>query len=476
MNSFNNIESKRILVIGDVMLDTYFEGDVERISPEAPVPVFRKKNERSVLGGAANVAANLVAANQKVSMMTIIGKDMAGDQLKRILDKTGIDTKLIVCLDRNTTEKLRLLATNNQQVLRLDVEDTEELSDVDCKAMLAQLETNIDSFDLLLVSDYLKGLCSYQFTQGVLQLANERGIPAVVDVKDTRIDKYRDAYLIKPNLKELRDLTGMQAVNDKEIIEAAEYLRRKCNSKYILTTCGSRGMLLIGDAEPYFINSAGQAVFDVTGAGDTAIAYLAACLANDFHIREAVRIANYAAGIQVGKVGTSEVYLREIREYLTGQKEGYLHKLLGNNSVKSFRSDHKDKKIVFTNGCFDILHIGHIRYLQEAAKLGDILIIGLNSDASVKRLKGLDRPINSEQDRAELLCALEFVDYVVIFDEDTPLELISVVEPDVLVKGGDYYPEDVVGRDIIEKRGGELVLIPFVEGKSTTNIIEKIKR
>lgn len=476
MSSLNNIKKKNILVIGDVMLDTYYTGDVKRISPEAPVPVFRKKSERSVLGGAANVAANLVAARQNVSVMTIIGSDENGEKLRTAFVEKGINVDLVMSLARETTVKTRFMATNNQQVLRLDVENTEELSQQDCEKMIQALEEKIDSFDLILLSDYLKGLLTYEFTQRVLQLAKERNVPAIIDVKDPRVEKYQDAYLLKPNLKELRELTGEKAVSDQEIIDASQKLRELCKCKYVLTTCGARGMVLVGEGEPYFIESVGQEVFDVTGAGDTTIAYLATCIVNGFTMREAVDIANYAAGIQVSKVGTSSVYWHEIRERLADQAEGTNHKFLCGNAVDNVRENHKDKKIVFTNGCFDILHIGHVRYLQEAAKLGDILVLGLNSDASIKRLKGPERPVNNEMDRAELLCALGFIDYVVIFEEDTPLELIKKIQPDVLVKGGDYSNEYVIGTKEVEERGGKLVLIPFVEGKSTTNIIEKIKR
>jgi D-beta-D-heptose 7-phosphate kinase/D-beta-D-heptose 1-phosphate adenosyltransferase len=470
----NEINRKNILVIGDVMIDTYYTGDVNRISPEAPVPVFRKKGERSVLGGAANVAANLVAAGQNVSVMAMTGNDDNGKKLKHIFEEQGINTDLILSFDRRTTEKTRFLASNNQQVLRLDIEDTEPLRDEDCENMLNALSEKIDTFDLILISDYLKGLLTYKLTQGVLQIAQNKKIPAIVDVKDTDTDKYMDAYLLKPNLKELRDLTGKKAEDDKDIIEAAMYLKERCNCKYILTTCGARGMVLVGDGEPYFIESIRQEVFDVTGAGDTTIAYMAACLANKFAIKDSVDIANIAAGIQVSKVGTSSVYWTEIREYLIEQNGEAIHKLISGKNVEDFRKSNFDKNIVFTNGCFDIMHIGHIRYLQEASKLGDILVVGLNSDASVKRLKGEGRPINSEMERAEMMCALGFVDYVVIFEEDTPIELIKKIQPDVLVKGGDYTGEYVVGTNEVEARGGKLVLIPFVEGKSTTNIIKKI--
>ncbi len=475
MIKLNNIQAKNILAIGDVMLDTYYTGDVKRISPEAPVPVFRKKGERSVLGGAANVAANLIAAGQKVSVMAMVGNDDVGEKLKGIFEKQGINTDLILPLDRHTTEKTRFLASNNQQVLRLDVEDTDPLSASDCERLIDALDKKINDFDMILLSDYRKGLLTYDFTQAVIQKAKECSIPVIIDVKDPKSEKYAGATLLKPNLKELQDLTGMKADTDDEIIAASEKLRTDKNVEYVLTTCGGRGMVLVGDGEPYFIPAFGQEVFDVTGAGDTTIAYLGACIVNGMSMRESVDIANTAAGIQVSKVGTSSVYWSEIRGRLVDQTETADHKIISGRAVETFRRDHERQKIVFTNGCFDILHVGHIRYLQEAAKLGDVLVIGLNSDASVKRLKGPERPINGELERAEMLGALGFVDYVAIFDEDTPLELITQIQPDVLVKGGDYEPDEVVGKKEVEEWGGKLVLIPFVEGKSTTRIIEKIK-
>lgn len=476
MSRVNDIQSKNILVIGDIMLDTYFKGDVERISPEAPVPVFRKKSEKSVLGGAANVAANLVAAGQNVSMMAIAGDDEAWEKIKGIFEKQGINTDLIFSFNRCTTEKTRFLASNNQQILRLDVEDAKPLGKEECEKLLAEFERKILSFDFILMSDYMKGFLTYGFTQGIIARARENRIPVIIDVKDPKSEKYAGATLLKPNLKELRDLTGRKAETEEEIIAASEELRKLRNVKYVLTTCGGEGMLLVGDKEPYFIEAFGQEVFDVTGAGDTAIAYLGACMVNGFPIREAVDIANLAAGIQVSKVGTSSVYWTEIVEKLIDGAGGTIHKLISGKAVDDFRRDHKEQKVVFTNGCFDILHIGHIRYLEEARKLGDLLVVGLNSDASVKRLKDPKRPINNEMERAEMLSALGFVNYVVIFEEDTPLELINKIQPDILVKGGDYAPDEVIGKREVEERGGKLVLIPFVEGKSTTGIIEKIRK
>ena len=476
MYKLSKMRSRHILVVGDVMLDNYYVGDVRRISPEAPVPVFRKRSERSVLGGAANVAANLVAANQQTSMMSIIGRDANGQTMMQLFENLGINAGLVSNLQRSTTIKTRFLADNNQQLLRLDVEDTDPITKVESNRILKKLQKVIDDFDLILMSDYLKGLLTQEFTQGVIKLARKHDIPVVIDVRDPKYGKYYGATLLKPNLNELRSLTGKNVQTDEEIVEAAEELRKRSNCQYVLATLGAKGMVLVGDGEPYFVKSLAREVYDVSGAGDTTIAYLATCMANEMPIRESVDIANYAAGIQVGKVGTSSVSWQEVRDLISNEDHGIAHKILSAEELNSFRKDNAQKKIVFTNGCFDILHVGHKRYLQQAATLGDILVVGVNSDASVRRLKGPTRPVNNEQDRAEMLSALGFIDYVVIFDEDTPYELIKKIQPDVLVKGGDYKPEEVIGKDIVEARGGRLELISFVEGKSTTNIIKKINQ
>ena len=476
MNLYNEIKRKNILVVGDVMLDTYFTGDVKRISPEAPVPVFRKLSERSVLGGAANVAANLVAAGQKVSIMSVIGEDEKGKIIESLFREKKINTDLLFKTDRPTTEKIRFMASNNQQVMRLDVEDSSCLGDGECRRFLDIICRKIPEFDLIVFSDYMKGLLTYNFTQKIIGTANENGVKVIIDVKDADYSKYSNVFLLKPNTYELQTLTGMPAENDEDIIKASEFLRTSAKAQYVLTTCGARGMILTGGEGVYKVDSAGKEVFDVTGAGDTTIAYLAAGLANGLQIRRAVEISNYAAGLQVAKVGTSAVFLNEVNEFLVNDKRNTANKILTKSEISNFREAHPDKKIVFTNGCFDILHIGHTRYLQKAASLGDILIVGVNSDASVRKLKGRDRPVNCERDRAELLSMLPFVNYIVVFGEDTPYELIEAIRPDVLVKGGDYKADEVVGKDFVEQRGGKLVLVDFVDGKSTTGIIEKLKK
>lgn len=470
------IHKKNILVVGDVMLDSYYKGDVKRISPEAPVPVFRKRSEWCVLGGAANVATNLVAANQKVSIMARIGKDGFGDTMLELFSKQNIGVDLVLRTQEETTVKTRFLADNNQQVMRLDVEDTTPLTKSECQQFIGLLQKKITEFDLIVISDYLKGYLTKQMTQEVIQLSNQHNIRVIIDVKDPDYSKYAGAYLLKPNQKELQMLSGMAVGTMEEIKSATDHLLAKAKVEYLLTTLGAKGMLLRGqNCEDKLVPSMAQEVFDVTGAGDTTIAYIATCLANGLDIVKAMEIANLAAGLQVAKVGTSAVYIHEVDEYIVRNSSAQNRKMIKMDALEKFRNIYQHKKIVFTNGCFDILHVGHIRYLQEARKLGDMLVVGLNSDASVRRLKGSTRPVNEEKDRAELLCALDCVDYVVMFEEDTPYDLISQLQPDILVKGGDYKPDEVVGKDIVEKRGGCLKLISFVEGKSTTKIIEKMK-
>lgn len=474
MNLLNRIQRKNILVVGDVMLDTYYTGEVRRISPEAPVPVFHKLSERSVPGGAANVAANLAAANQSVAILSVIGADQAGERLREHLEAMGVDTDLLCPCKDCTTEKVRFIAESNQQLIRLDNEQAEGIDPETCQRLLTLLESAIDGFDVVILSDYDKGLLTEAFSQGVIALAKSRGKRTLVDVKGNNARKYHGAYLVKPNLAELRDMTGMPVRTEEEIVRASRRLRELCGAEYILTTCGGKGMVLIDGGEPVFVDADDHEVFDVTGAGDTALAYLAAALVNGFSVGEAVEVANHAAGIQVTKVGTTAIGLGEVSEAAYGASEDTAGKLLDWKGAAKLREFNSGRKIVFTNGCFDILHVGHVRYLRQAARLGDILVVGLNSDASVKRLKGENRPINAERDRAEMLASLAFVDYVVIFEEDTPYELIRMIRPDVLVKGKDYAGKDVVGSDIVEAAGGKLVLIDFVEGKSTTGIISRI--
>ncbi len=487
----DKLKKKKILVVGDIMLDEYLAGSVSRISPEAPVPVFLEKERVYTPGGAANVAANLAANGMETAVLSIIGNDAYGRRLENLFARNAIKTDLLVRCRRPTSRKCRLLAENNQQVIRIDSEDASEIGKALGDRLLRIADDVLDGYDTVVLSDYLKGVLSFEFTKKLAALCRKHHVVTLADAKDTRPEKYRGVCLIKPNRKELYRLTSMPVSSMDEVYRASLKLREACDSEYVLATCGAEGMLLVSrDGMKIRLHASAREVFDVTGAGDTVIAYLAMCIANGFGMKEAMEAANAAAGIQVSKMGTSLVLSGEVDAYMNreseksgknekaGQegkkKEIRTGKMLGQEELRKLRRENPGKKIVFTNGCFDILHVGHVRCLKEAARQGDILIIGLNSDASVLRLKGTGRPVNCESDRAEMLLSYEFVDFVSMFEEDTPYELIRACEPDIIVKGGDYMPDEVVGKDIVEKRGGKVVIVPLEEGKSSTEMIMKM--
>lgn len=479
MMPYINIKKGNILVIGDVMLDCYFTGEVQRISPEAPVPIFSKNATKNVLGGAANVVANLLAAEQNAFLATIVGDDIYADILMQMIsERDGNCSCIVRSQRRKTTVKTRLLAQNNQQLLRIDEEQTNSIENDEANKLFSNIEKVIKQMDLVLISDYLKGVLSPNLVQAVIRLSRKYTIPVFIDVKDKNTSKYYGATLLKPNRKELSHITGMPVRTDAEIILAAKALKSKCACEYILTTLGSKGMLLIGNDIEEWIPCTTHEVYDVSGAGDTVISYLVSAYISGYDMRISAVIASQAAGIKVTKIGTSPVFLKELIRSLTKDRRN-IH--LGDKRVSldrllNFIKYEDDRKIVFTNGCFDILHAGHISYLKKAAALGDILIVGLNSDDSVRRLKGENRPINNQEDRIVLLSALECVDYIVVFEEDTPLNLIEKILPDVLVKGADYKKEDVIGAKVVEENGGSVELIELLEGHSTTNIVNRMEK
>lgn len=488
---------RKVLVAGDIMLDIYHFGKVDRISPEAPVPVFcetgRKKN---VPGGAANVAVNMAAIGVETSLFSMAGKDAEGDTLLGLLQKSGIDTSGVKRIPgRRTTSKLRFIGPNNQQILRVDTEEAEDIHIKNVEGLVHSIEGRIRQFGAVLLSDYKKGFLSWGISQRLIKLGMENNVPVLVDTKGGEAGKYRGAYLLKPNRKELGDLTGMPTGTIAAVEEAAVKLCRDTCCEYVLVTLGADGMLLAGgEGKLAYSKSMAKEVYDVTGAGDTSIAYLAAGLLQGKSIYEAVETANYAAGVQVSKLGTSIVYPYEVERAMGREAAPACLSLvgaagkeavppLGRKQLDYYREGglgriaeekQRGKKVVFTNGCFDILHAGHISYLKRARELGDLLVVGVNSDASVKRLKGEARPINALADRLLLLSALEFVDYVIPFEEDTPYGLIKEVMPDVLVKGGDYQLDGIVGKEIVEGKGGIVATVALVPGKSTTGIIDKV--
>lgn len=462
-----------ILVIGDLMIDHYLWGSCERISPEAPVQVVDIAKETTVLGGAGNVINNLVALGANVSVSSVIGDDETGLELIGMLNVINVECKnVIIQKNRKTSKKSRVIAVS-QQILRYDQESKNDIESQSVSKILDALTVSIAKYDMVILSDYGKGVLTDELCQGIIKLANENSVKVLVDPKGSDFSKYKGAYLLTPNKKEAMLATNIKITDRESLEEALLKLKSECDLDISLITLSEGGIATYDEKMKVFPTVAKE-VFDVTGAGDTVIASIAFALSAGKNIEESAKFANLAAGVVVGKIGSATVSITEIEEY-----EATLHKSTSDAHIKSFediqtivnRCRSNGKKVVFTNGCFDILHVGHVKYLQEAKSFGDILIVGLNSDESVSRLKGPTRPINVASDRAYLLAALEAVDFVVPFAEDTPYELIKMIQPDALVKGGDYEGKEVVGTEF----AGELKLVEFVNGKSTTKTIEKIK-
>ena len=467
-------ESKpNILVVGDLMIDHYLWGSCERISPEAPVQVVDIAKETTVLGGAGNVINNLNALGANVSVSSVMGDDENGKELIGMLNAIGVDSQNIITQEgRKTSKKSRVIAVS-QQILRYDKESKDSISESSVKKILDALSTTISSFDMVILSDYGKGVLTDALCQGVISLAKKSDVKVLVDPKGSDFSKYRGAYLLTPNKKEAVLATGIDINDAKSLEKALLQLKSECDLGISLITLSEDGIATY-DKKVEVFPTVAKEVFDVTGAGDTVIASIAFALSAGKNIQDTAAFANLAAGVVVGKIGSATVSIEEIEEY-----EASLHKSTSDAHIKSFEDINRlvercranGKKVVFTNGCFDILHVGHVKYLQIAKSFGDILIVGLNSDESVSRLKGPTRPVNIAEDRAYLLAALEAVDFVVPFAEDTPYDLIKMIGPDVLVKGGDYEGKSVVGTEF----AGELKLVEFVDGKSTTKTIEKIQ-
>ncbi len=458
-----------ILVVGDLMCDHYLFGKVERISPEAPVQVVEIKEEKTLLGGAGNVINNLLALGAKVSIASVVGDDENATWLKNRLDSKDIDLSLVIIQkDRHTSKKTRIISSN-QQIVRFDKESKDDISEESEDIIISNLR---DYYDIILLSDYAKGVLTDRLTKKLINFANEKQIAVFVDPKGKDYTKYNGATLITPNKNEAEMATGLSILNDKSLKKVGLKLKKEHELKNVIITLGEEGMAIFGD-EFKKIPTVAKEVYDVTGAGDTVLAALGYGVGVRMNLIDAAKFANFAAGVVVGKVGSATATLTEIEEYKKSLHKNNTEDFIKNfdeieNLAQSFKK--QNKKIIFTNGCFDILHLGHVKYLEIAKKMGDILIVGVNSDKSVKKLKGDNRPVNCEFDRAYLLLALECVDYVVIFDEDTPYELIKKIKPDILVKGGDYRFKNIIGSDIAK----EVRFVDFIDGKSTTNIINKI--
>jgi len=467
-------KSPKLLVIGDLMIDHYLWGSCERISPEAPVQVVNVKSESAVLGGAGNVINNLNALGAQVDVISIIGGCEISDELKILLGDIGVDTQyLITQKDRITSKKSRIIASQ-QQVVRYDRESTDEINHKSQKEILATFKRIISNYDGVLLSDYGKGVLTKELTSALITVANENNKKVLADPKGLDYSKYRGAFLLTPNKKEASEAMQVNIKDDASLAKAITKLKTECDLDVSLITLSEQGVAIYDDKLRTHPTVARE-VFDVTGAGDTVLASLGFALACNYQIDDSVEFANLAAGVVVGKIGSATATLNEIIEYESSLNKSTSDehiKTLGEIATLSDELKARGKKIIFTNGCFDILHAGHVRYLETAKSYGDVLILGLNSDRSVTSLKGEGRPINTQLDRGYILAALEAVDYVVVFDEDTPYDLIKTVKPHVLVKGGDYEGKQVVGQDIAD----ELKLVQFVDGKSTTKTIQKIQQ
>ena len=474
---FNGAGDVRVLVVGDLMLDEYLWGKAERISPEAPVQVVEVTREDVRLGGAGNVINNLVALGCKVSVCSVIGGDDNGTILQHAFFGKGVDVNgLFEDPMRSTSKKTRVVA-GNQQIVRIDRETKDSISAEYEEKVLEFIRKNEEKFHVILISDYAKGVLTPKAISGIIALARRVKVPVVVDPKGNDFSKYRGASILTPNCKEAEIASGVTIVNDESLGEAARILLGNVDLDALLITRSEKGMsLFLRGGEMFHIPTVAREVYDVTGAGDTVLAVLGLSLACGRDFADAAQMANVAAGITVGKVGTSTVSPTEIIDAVSQGHRNSETKIKNLDVLATIVESEKTKgkKVVFTNGCFDLLHAGHVKYLQKARSFGDLLVLGLNSDASVRRLKGERRPLIAETERAHILSALDCVDYLVVFAEDTPLGLIETLKPAVLVKGGDYSPDGVVGKDLVESYGGRIELVEFVDGKSTTNIIEKI--
>ena len=462
-----------ILVIGDLMIDHYLWGGCERISPEAPVQVVDIKKETTVLGGAGNVLNNLLALGCHVSIAGVLGDDENGAELAAMLKRSGIESSALLEQKGRITSKKSRIVVSNQQVLRYDKESKEPISDALARCIVAVIEKQIALYDIIVISDYAKGVVTPYLAQSVITLGRRMQKRVIVDPKGSDFSKYAGAYLLTPNKKEAIEATGIVIDDDASLEAALLQMQSTCKLDISMVTLSEEGIALYDENLRRFPTVARE-IYDVTGAGDTVIAALAFALSSTQNIDTAAQFANYAAAVVVGKIGSATASMDEIESYMAS-----LHQSNSQAHIKSVtqidaivtRAKANGQRIVFTNGCFDILHVGHVKYLQEAKSFGDLLIVGLNSDVSVRTLKGPSRPINPQEDRAYLLAALDAVDYVVIFDDETPYELIKTVAPHTLVKGGDYEGKVVVGTEFAH----ELKLVPFVEGKSTTKTIQQIE-
>ena len=464
-------QEARLLVIGDVMLDRYWHGAASRVSPEAPVPVVRVGNREDRPGGAGNVALNIAALGSATRLIGIVGEDETGSELYSRLSAAGVYCDFIKLDDKPTVTKLRVIS-QHQQLIRLDFEQPFEPADIN--GLFEKAKALIDDTQVLVLSDYDKG--ALQEIQQLIELGRSRGIPIIVDPKGSNFEKYRGATLITPNLTEFEEVVGL-CQNEEELVNKGLKLVSDLDLEAMLITRGEHGMTLIRpDSPELHLPARAQEVFDVTGAGDTVIGVLAAAMAAGNNLADATALANLSAGLVVGKLGTAAISGPELRRAILAEQNSGRGVMTSEQLLFAVQdAKAHGEKIVFTNGCFDIIHAGHVGYLAEAKEFGDRLIVAINNDESVRRVKGPGRPINPVERRMAVLAGLEAVDWVVNFSEDTPEELLQKLQPEVLVKGGDYTLDQVVGGEFVQSYGGIVKALEFLDNCSTSAIVEKMK-
>ena len=474
------LSGARVVVVGDVMLDRFLYGAVERISPEGPIPVLRVEREAAMLGGAGNVLRNLVALGAAVEFLAVVGDDAAANEVQALaLEEAGGGCHLLVEAARPTTIKERYIAAG-QQLLRVDRDPGSAVSAETAKALVEAATAALAGAGALVLSDYGKGALEPETLGALIAAATVAGCPVVVDPKGRDYGIYRGATLVTPNRRELEEASGLPTANDQEVALAAREIIECCGIDVVLATRGPDGLTLLasgGEGKHLHLPTEAREVFDVSGAGDTVVAAVAAALAAGLGLEDAARLANVAAGIVVGKLGTAAARPEEMHQALHASDllvaEAKIVDLEA-SVEQAARWRQKGLTIGFTNGCFDLLHPGHVSLLAQARAACDRLIVGLNSDASTRRLKGEGRPVQSEAARAAVLASLANVDLVAIFGEDTPLKLIEALRPDVLVKGADYARDEVVGADLVERHGGKVMLAELAPGHSTSDTIERM--
>lgn len=468
----------RLLVVGDLMIDEYVWGDVDRISPEAPVQVVAVKSEDYTLGGSGNVVNNLVALGADVSVLGVVGTGKNGKQLLNKLSDLGSNTEGIIQeAGRATTKKTRIIA-EHQQVLRIDRETKKNISAKTFASITALAEKIMPEVDVILISDYGKGLITRDLIAELVNLANVNDKITIADPKGLNFSKYAGISLLTPNKKEASLASGIEIINEESLASAGNVLLEKSGTEKLLITCGKDGMVYFEPGHrPFKISTKAREVYDVSGAGDTVIAVLGLGIAAGLSFKEAVALANTAAGIVVGKVGTATTTRQELARALKQSTDSTVtkHKSIQELAELSRKLHNDRKRIVLTNGCFDLLHTGHIKLFAASKQHGDVMIVALDDDDSVRRLKGANRPVISAAERVGILSALDSVDYVVVFATNELDEVIKSIRPDVLTKGSNYDSEEVEGREIVENYGGRVELVPITEEISSSQIINKIK-